>query len=87
MLRQKLDGVPKDRPIMMFCTGGIRCVKTNAFVEQELGFTRTYRLRDGIHGYLRHAMETPGLQSKWTGENFVFYEHGNESESEEHDEE
>ena len=81
VLRQKLDGVPKDRPIMMFCTGGIRCVKTNAFVEQELGFTRTYRLRDGIHGYLRHAMETPGLQSKWTGENFVFYEQGMGSES------
>ena len=63
---------------MTFCTGGIRCVKTNAFLEQELGFTNTYRLRDGIHGYLRHVRtlaETGApVESKWRGRNFVFYE-------------
>mmetsp|Transcript_40929 Transcript_40929/g.135573 ORF Transcript_40929/g.135573 Transcript_40929/m.135573 type:complete len:443 (+) Transcript_40929:84-1412(+) len=75
VLRKRLDGVPRERPIMTFCTGGIRCVKTNAFLEQELGFTNTFRLRDGIHGYLRHVRDTPGVASKWEGDNFVFYEH------------
>ena len=74
VLRKRLDGVPRERPIMTFCTGGIRCVKTNAFLEQELGFTNTFRLRDGIHGYLRHVRDTPGVASKWEGDNFVFYE-------------
>ena len=34
VLREKLADVPRDTPIMTFCTGGIRCVKTNAFLEQ-----------------------------------------------------
>ena len=73
--KSKLKGVPKDQPIMTFCTGGIRCVKTNAYLEQELGFTNTYRLKDGIHGYLRHARnDLKKGESKWRGENFVFYE-------------
>ena len=75
VLREKLADVPRDQPIMTFCTGGIRCVKTNAYLEQELGFTNTYRLKDGIHGYLRHAKDNlPQEASKWQGENFVFYE-------------
>ena len=86
VLRKRLDGVPRETPIMTFCTGGIRCVKTNAFLEQELGFSNTYRLRDGIHGYLRHVNDSPGLASKWQGENFVFYEKG-EDESAVGDEE
>merc|ERR1712167_470959 len=74
-LKSKLKGVPKDQPIMTFCTGGIRCVKTNAYLEQELGFTNTFRLKDGIHGYLRHARnDLKKDESKWRGENFVFYE-------------
>ena len=75
VLRERLRDVPRSRPIMTFCTGGIRCVKTNAFLEQELGFTSTYRLRDGIHGYLRHVSEHPddGENSQWRGDNFVFY--------------
>lgn len=80
VLRERLRDVPRDQPIMTFCTGGIRCVKTNAFLEQELGFTETYRLRDGIHGYnryVRDALATGGdveEVTKWRGDNFVFYE-------------
>ena len=86
-LRSRLEGVDRSTPIMTFCTGGIRCVKTNAYLEQQLGFTNTYRLRDGIHGYLRHVAEkkadasangtTPeaaAAASQWRGCNFVFYE-------------
>ena len=86
VLRARLAGVPKDTPILTFCTGGIRCVKTNAFLEQELGFTNTKKLRDGIVGYLRHkreqqasgAAEAPadaadaGAVGAWRGSNFVF---------------
>jgi predicted sulfurtransferase len=57
---------------MTFCTGGIRCVKVNAFLQQELGFTQTMRLQDGIHGYLRYLDQHPGQQSYWEGDNFVF---------------
>ena len=81
VLRERLKDVPKDQPIMTFCTGGIRCVKTNAFLEQELGFTSTYRLKDGIHGYLRHARDhLPQDASKWKGDNFVFYEKEDEEQ-------
>ena len=76
-LREKVADAPRDAPIMTFCTGGIRCVKANAFLEQELGFTNTYRLQDGIHGYLRYAKDAlPEEESEWQGENFVFYETG-----------
>ena len=39
---------------------------------QQLGFTRTYRLEDGIIGYNRHLRDNPGEGSVWRGENFVF---------------
>lgn len=51
MLKDK----PKDAPIMTFCTGGIRCVKINAFLEQELGFTNTGRLQGGIISYCKEV--------------------------------
>jgi predicted sulfurtransferase len=48
-----LKGKEKDAPIMTFCTGGIRCVKINAYLEQKLGFTNVNRLQGGIIGYTR----------------------------------
>jgi predicted sulfurtransferase len=78
-LRTRLADVPRDVPLMTFCTGGIRCVKTNAFLEQELGFTTTYRLKDGIHGYLQQFANHDG--SQWEGDNFVFYEAGDGAET------
>lgn len=71
-LRERLAGVPSDAPIMTYCTGGIRCVKVNAFLEQQLGFTNTMRLHDGINGYLRHLRTHPDEPSAWQGKNFVF---------------
>ncbi len=71
-LRSRLDGVPRDAPIMTYCTGGIRCVKVNAWLEQEMGFTNTKKLKDGIVGYLRHLRGAPDAASSWRGRNFVF---------------
>jgi predicted sulfurtransferase len=49
----KQPQVSKDTPIYTYCTGGIRCVKINAYLEQKLGFTNTYRLQGGIISYVR----------------------------------
>lgn len=52
-LDEILKDKEKDAPIMTFCTGGIRCVKINAYLEQKLGFTNVNRLQGGIIGYTR----------------------------------
>ena len=57
VLRERLAEVPKDAPILTFCTGGIRCVKVNAFLTQELGYHNTKKLQHGIVGYVRHKRE------------------------------
>lgn len=56
------------RKVAMFCTGGIRCEKSTAFVKAE-GIDQVYHLKGGVLKYLE-AM--PAAQSKWRGECFVF---------------
>jgi predicted sulfurtransferase len=63
VLRERLAAVPKDTPILTYCTGGIRCVKVNAFLEQEMGFGNTKKLRDGIIGYMRHKEEAAAQEA------------------------
>lgn len=58
----------KDKKIAMFCTGGIRCEKTTAYLLQE-GFNQVYHLQDGILNYLD---QVPQDQSLWEGSCFVF---------------
>lgn len=61
-------GDKKDKKIAMFCTGGIRCEKTIAFMKDQ-GFEQVYQLHDGILNY----METiPEEKSLWEGSCFVF---------------
>lgn len=57
-----------DRPLAMFCTGGIRCEKATALM-QELGFDEVYHLQGGILNYLK---EVEDADNKWQGECFVF---------------
>jgi len=54
----------------MFCTGGIRCEKSTAFLKAE-GIDEVYHLEGGILRYLENIPET---ESKWQGECFVFDE-------------
>jgi len=63
---QVIDQVPRDKPIVMFCTGGIRCEKA-ALVMQEAGFPEVYQLEGGI---LKYFAETGGKH--YEGECFVF---------------
>ncbi|UXM93951.1 rhodanese-related sulfurtransferase [Bartonella sp. HY329] len=60
----------KKKKIAMFCTGGIRCEKSTAYV-RGLGFDEVYHLKGGILKYLE---EIPQEQSLWDGECFVFDE-------------
>lgn len=48
-----LKDTPKDTPIYTYCTGGIRCVKVNAYLHQRMGFHNTHRLSGGIVSYTR----------------------------------
>ncbi len=66
-VRDKLDPITH-RKIAMFCTGGIRCEKSTAYLKQ-LGFDEVYHLQGGILKYLE---EVPESESLWQGECFVF---------------
>lgn len=46
-----LGDTPRDKRILTFCTGGIRCVKVNAYLKQKLGFENIGRLEKGIIAY------------------------------------
>jgi UPF0176 protein len=54
----------------MFCTGGIRCEKSTAFLKEQ-GFDEVYHLKGGILKYLE---EVPVQETLWEGECFVFDE-------------
>ena len=60
----------KHKKIAMYCTGGIRCEKSTAFLKQN-GFESVYHLRGGILKYLETV---PVSESRWRGECFVFDE-------------
>lgn len=56
------------KKIAMFCTGGIRCEKSTAFLKAE-GMDQVYHLEGGILKYLE---DVPAADSLWHGECFVF---------------
>lgn len=60
----------KHKKIAMFCTGGIRCEKSTAFLKEQ-GFDQVYHLKGGILKYLE---EVPAQETLWEGECFVFDE-------------
>ena len=58
----------RDKKIAMFCTGGIRCEKSTAYLKSE-GFENVFHLQGGILKYLEEVKEDESL---WDGECFVF---------------
>ena len=66
--RARLLGEGKAPKVAMFCTGGIRCEKSTAFLKQE-GIDEVYHLKGGILKYLETV---PEEESLWRGECFVF---------------
>lgn len=68
-VQQNLDP-NKHKRVAMFCTGGIRCEKSTAYLKG-LGFDEVYHLKGGILKYLE---DMPKENSLWEGECFVFDE-------------
>lgn len=66
-VKKNLDPA-KHKKVAMFCTGGIRCEKSTAYLK-ELGFENVYHLKGGILKYLE---EVRPEESMWDGECFVF---------------
>lgn len=62
----------KDKPILMYCTGGIRCEKASAYLKHQ-GFNEVFQLEGGIIKYARDCQEQ-GIEPKFIGKNFVFDE-------------
>jgi len=60
----------KDKHIIMYCTGGIRCEKASAYYKHQ-GFEQVYQLDGGIIEYTRQV-KAQGLDNKFLGKNFVF---------------
>ena len=68
--RESLLGSGRQPRVAMFCTGGIRCEKSTAFLKQE-GVENVYHLSGGVLKYLELVPEEASL---WRGECFVFDE-------------
>jgi UPF0176 protein len=83
-LERILKDTPKDAPVLTYCTGGIRCVKINAYLEQRMGFKNVHRLKGGIISYVNKLGEVENIDtksdkaltgvSKFKGVNYVFDE-------------
>jgi UPF0176 protein len=66
---EAIQGLPesmKNEPIVMFCTGGIRCEKASAIM-LEAGFTNVKQLKGGVLGYFEQVGG-----AHWDGDCFVF---------------
>ncbi len=60
----------RDKNIIMYCTGGIRCEKASAYMRHS-GFQKVFHLEGGIINYAATVKEL-GLPNKFHGKNFVF---------------
>ncbi|HEX8463414.1 MAG TPA: rhodanese-related sulfurtransferase [Abditibacterium sp.] len=69
-LAAELLEAERDKNIVMYCTGGIRCEKASAYLLHR-GFSKVYHLEGGILEYTRQVREQ-GLENQFLGKNFVF---------------
>lgn len=60
----------KEKNIIMYCTGGIRCEKASAYMLHQ-GFKNVFHLEGGIINYTNSVKERR-LSNKFVGKNFVF---------------
>jgi UPF0176 protein len=70
LIEKDLQSYKKDKNIVMYCTGGIRCEKASAYLKYK-GFKNVYQLEGGIIEYTRQV-KAQGLENKFRGKNFVF---------------
>jgi UPF0176 protein len=67
-VERNLADVDRNRPVAMFCTGGIRCEKSTAYMKQ-IGFKNVYHLNGGILQYLE---DSKNKNNMWQGKCFIF---------------
>ena len=60
----------KDKKLLMYCTGGIRCEKASAYFKHK-GFLNVFQLEGGIIEYAKQVKQL-GLENNFIGKNFVF---------------
>jgi predicted sulfurtransferase len=65
-LESKINEIPKNKPLVTFCTGGIRCEKGASILAQN-GFDQVFQLEGGIIKYIEKYKD-----KHWRGECFVF---------------
>jgi len=70
---------PRKTQVMIYCTGGVRCVKVGAYLKQRMGFENVARLQGGIVSYVRELKDQFKMvntqfekQSLFRGINYVF---------------
>jgi UPF0176 protein len=71
-LVEDLMKTQRDKKLLMYCTGGIRCEKASAWMKH-LGFDNVFQLNGGIIKYAQEV-KAQGLENKFIGKNFVFDE-------------
>ncbi|KIE04273.1 UPF0176 protein [Candidatus Jidaibacter acanthamoeba] len=67
-VKENLTEEDKEKTILMFCTGGVRCEKSTAYMKQN-GFDKVYHLEGGILKYLE---STKNANNNWIGSCFIF---------------
>ncbi|HSC53079.1 MAG TPA: rhodanese-related sulfurtransferase [Phnomibacter sp.] len=60
----------EEKPVIMYCTGGIRCEKASAYMLHR-GFKNVFHIEGGIINYV-HQVAQENLEQKFIGKNFVF---------------
>jgi len=70
IIEKKYNSYKKNKNILMYCTGGIRCEKASAYLINK-GYKNVYQLNGGIIEYTRQVKEH-NLENKFLGKNFVF---------------
>ena len=60
----------KNKKLLMYCTGGIRCEKASAYFKHK-GYQNVYQLEGGIIEYAKQVKKL-GLENNFIGKNFVF---------------
>ena len=71
----------EEKQILLYCTGGIRCEKTSAYLKHH-GFKNVNQLHGGIIDYSRQLKQNKNLTNYFEGKNFVFDERRGERISE-----
>ena len=69
MVAKILEG-KEEQPVLLYCTGGIRCEKASAYLRHK-GFSQVHQLHGGIIDYVRQV-RTQNLTNRFLGKNFVF---------------